>query len=361
MVGRLHERAFATLWTSGGLQLSFGAERASLTMKRALLVACAAILFPVGPAAAQIGGGTVFCINCADEPTANLSFGEQLIQAAKQLEQLTHEFNTDISTATMLTNQVINMASLKSTGFNGISPLITNLMKLMHAGSILESNTKYMLGTLGNHGGYPDMDLAGMQWQVSSDLSALASAMTAAGQLIDGQQIASARQNAAIEEQQDFSSGADGVKGALQANTAIAATNAQTLSMQNNASLAVLQAISTAETTRIDQEAANEAASRNGMTLAWAASCAGIQTEAWYCHDGAIINGASGGQTGAGGTLPNGGNIAAAGNALGGVLALPGNVAGAIDNLGNLFGGGNEDFSGGGNGGGDVVAVNLDG
>lgn len=298
----------------------------------------ATALLGAGDARAQLfGSGGIFCINCAEETTADASFGEQLIQAAKQIEQLTQEIQTQINTFTMLQNQIINMASLVSTAFNGKSPDILRLMQLMRQASILTSNTSFMVSTLGAPGGYPDMNLTAAQWQVSNDLAALSTAMTAAGQLIDGQQDVTANQTADLETQQGLAAASPGIKGVLQANGAIAATAAQTSASQNNASLAALQTLATGQTTKIDQDAAQESASRHDLQLSLATDCSGL-TDAtpWFCQPSAIINGATGG-AGGGTSAPVGSYVAGLGGAVGSVGALATGLSNTAGNIGSLI------------------------
>src|SRR6266849_4990274 len=70
---------------------------------RKLLLAMMAGSLLVHPARAQVGGGLVFCTNCATEPTQvsvklmhDLEYAKQLLQYAIQVQQLADALKKDV-------------------------------------------------------------------------------------------------------------------------------------------------------------------------------------------------------------------------------------------------------------------------
>jgi len=176
-------------------------------------IAVAIAAFAGCPTPAQ-AGMTVFCTNCSESIT-------QLMQYAKEVEQVAETITMRIAQAEMLRNQITNMISLPQQmwtqiegNFSATQGLFRRGQQLMLSASMVSGQLQTYRGLLGQT---IDMPARYQQWSQQANDSVTA---TLSGLGLMRDQMAGDRSVVAAIRAQ--SAGADGMKQAIQANTEMA-------------------------------------------------------------------------------------------------------------------------------------------
>lgn len=239
-------------------------------MRKLVLGAAAAAALLVAPVAKA--AMPVVCTNCS-------TIAQQLMNYARQLEQLQQEIQTAQNTLNFYTNAVQNTASLPSTVYSNITGDIARIEGIANMASMLGGNTGTMLGYLGNTGGYPLSSVASVDQQLIAEHNALANAMTQLGNTLNLNPTQLRSNAATLAALQDQAMSADGRQKVLQTLAGINATVGQQISRQQATLAAAFQAMATAEVARADRQALLDAADQADVARALQASCADVAAE----------------------------------------------------------------------------------
>lgn len=234
-------------------------------MMKSTLLAGAAIAVALAFSPIKAYAIDVECLNCS-------TAAEQVLQFARQAEQLTQEINTATYTLNSWRTLVTENATLPAHLYQDIQGTIAQLENLRQQASLLQGNTGGLLANLGA-ATYPDYNMA---QRVVVERNALANAMTQAGTALNNQQAVLGQQGAQLTTLESQSTSADGVKGAVQAGNGITATMAQQQSAYFSTSTAIGQASLTYQTQRLDREMASDQLTRDQMAGGLAAVCAAV-------------------------------------------------------------------------------------
>ena len=114
-------------------------------MKKILLAGAATLaLVLTTPGDAQV----VYCSNCS-------TVSQQLLDYARQFQQLTNEIQTAQNTLNTYINLVQNTVNLPSTVYRDLTADINRITSIANQASMLAGQTKLMLTNLSSTSGYP--------------------------------------------------------------------------------------------------------------------------------------------------------------------------------------------------------------
>jgi type IV secretion system protein TrbJ len=255
-------------------------------MRRAIIsavagsAATALLVFSLRPALAL---GPVYCTNCS-------TIVEQAVMAGKQLEQLAQEIQTAQNTLNFYMNAVQNTANLPFTVFNDITGTVSQITSIGQRAQMLINQTGTMIDNLGTGSAYPVATITDLQNQLATEQIAVSNAMTQAGNALNtlsGQLPANASNFSALHSQ---ALGASDRQQSLQTLAGVAAAQGQVATQRQATSIAVEQAMLTAQTAQIDRNAANDALNKQDLANAVAADCAALALTGgsfWGCSAGA--------------------------------------------------------------------------
>ena len=151
------------------------------------------------------------CANCA-------TWDEQLLQYGKEAETAVQAAQTQLNTATMLQNQVRNMASLPGSVWGSLAGDIANVQSLMQRGSQLALSAQAVSSNLSSYSSYlgtaPDYPRQYTAWSRQANDSVTA---TLASMGLQQNQLTS--DQAVLAAVQARSASASGAVQAIQANT----------------------------------------------------------------------------------------------------------------------------------------------
>ena len=240
---------------------------------------CAAIALLVFSPRAALALGPVYCTNCS-------TIVEQAVMAGKQLEQLAQEIQTAQNTLNFYMNAVQNTANLPFTVFNDITGTVSQITSIGQRAQMLINQTGTMISNLGTGSAYPVATITDLQNQLATEQIAVSNAMTQAGNALNtlsGQLPANASNFAALHSQ---ALGSSGREQSLQTLAGVAATQGQVATQRQATSIAVEQAMLTAQTAQFDRNAANDALNKQDLANAVAADCAALASTGgsfWGC------------------------------------------------------------------------------
>lgn len=223
--------------------------RRLLTSSLALALALAPGPLPPKPAQAQ---WAVVCTNCS-------TWTSQLMQYAKEVEQVAETITMRIAQAQMLQNQITNMASLPNSlwqqiegNFNATQSLFQRGQGLMASASMVSAQLQSYRSMLGQT---IDMPQQYARWSQQANDSV---ASTLAGMGLMRDQMASDR--AIVNQIRARSSGAAGMKQAIQANTEMASAQVNELHRLRELMIADATLNANAFALRAQRQAAEDAA-----------------------------------------------------------------------------------------------------
>ncbi|TDH61243.1 P-type conjugative transfer protein TrbJ [Dankookia rubra] len=189
------------------------------------LGATTTLFLPFAPMAPQkaFGQAAVACVNCA-------TLIQQLMQYAKEAEQLSETITMRVAQAQMLQNQITNMMSIPGQVQAAIAGNIAGVNGLLQRGSHLTLNAGMASSQLGSFTGYlrntVDMPRQFARWSNQANDSVTA-ALTSLGL----RQQQAADEGTIRDAIQARAANAPGIRGVLQANTEMAGYQADQLRM----------------------------------------------------------------------------------------------------------------------------------
>lgn len=190
----------------------------------------------------------VICVNCS-------TVAQQLLNYARQLEQLQQEIQTATNTLNFYTNALQNTASLPNTVYRDITSDIQRIEGIAQQASMLGGQTGTMLGNLSAPGGYPIANANTYAAQIAMESQAVANAMRQAANILNlqpNQLQNSGATLAALESQATNSNSRNAI---LQTLAGTTAATGQLVATQQGALTAAMQAMLTYDTAKADREA----------------------------------------------------------------------------------------------------------
>ncbi len=190
-------------------------------LRKAVIAGGATIALGCAPAQAQLFGGLCTVIDplFGVSPCSGLS--SQLLQYARQLEQLKQEVTTAIQ-------EVVNTVALPSQTFQDASGEISQILNIARKADLLGGNTGQFITNL-SAGSYPIGPLNNPMAEIVKEQNAVALATKQLGSLIAVENPHIASQAAIVAAINDQNMTADGRLKALQASGQLAATSGQQL------------------------------------------------------------------------------------------------------------------------------------
>lgn len=233
-------------------------------MRKLVLGAAAAAALLAAPAAKA--DMPAVCTNCS-------TIAQQLLNYARQLEQLQQEIQTAQNTLNFYTNAVQNTASLPSTVYRDITGDIARIEGIANTASMLGGQTGITIGNLAVPGGYPIGNYSNFTTQLLAEDNAIANAMTQMANVLNLQPSQLQNDFPTLSALQSQAMATTGRQQALQSLAGITATVGQQIGKQQGTLTAAFQAIATYDTAQADRQAVLDAAARQAARREISASC----------------------------------------------------------------------------------------
>jgi P-type conjugative transfer protein TrbJ len=188
----------------------------------------------------------VVCVNCS-------TIGQQILDYARQFEQLTSEVSTELNTLNSYKNAVQNTVSLPQILYRDITGHVGQITDLAKLGSMTGGYTNTMLSNL-SAGSYPIAGAANYATLIARQSEAVGRALTQSGKVLDKQNDQLDTSSATLADMQDQAAGSDSRNGILQALTGTTTATGQLVVTQQAAVGSTMQGMLTAETARAERE-----------------------------------------------------------------------------------------------------------
>jgi type IV secretion system protein TrbJ len=240
-------------------------------MKKYLLAGVTAVALATASLAGH-AAGPVFCTNCS-------TVTEQLLQFARQLEQLQQEIQTAENTLNFYMNAVQNTVSLPSTVYRDLTNDVNQITSIATRANMLAGQTGQMLSNLGASGGYP-FGTAVTNWhtQITTESNAISEALTTAANVLNLQPQQLANDAATLAALQSQALSSTGRQQALQTLAGVTATIGQSIQKSQSTLATALQGMMTYETAQRDQQAMFQAVNDQDLETTLTNECAAISS-----------------------------------------------------------------------------------
>lgn len=236
-----------------------------------------AALIAAESARAQIGA--VFCVNCAEETTQTTSWATSLQNQAQdlqnwarnlgtQLQQLTHEANSDLSLAK-------SIIGLEQSVFSDHTPAANGIQQLLGVGSLNNSANSFLLNNLSSASGFQG-GISNPAGAMTSQNNAVALAYRQLQTAITQGQSSMGAFSAGYNNLNDNSIQQIGILGATQSTNELLSTIGQQEAQHSLVMMAAYQADATARLAALNRQTMYETANTAQFNDAIQAACASI-------------------------------------------------------------------------------------
>lgn len=238
--------------------------------KRGLRTLLIAATFSAGLSAPVSAQQAVTCVNCS-------TIVQQLLDYARQLEQLQQEIQTAQNTLNFFLNAVQNTASLPNTVYRDLTADIQRIENIANQAQMLGGQTGAMIGNLSPSTGYPLAGISSWTQQLVNEDAALATAMRSAAQVLNLQPAQLQADATTLSSLQSQAMAATGRQQVLQSIAGINATVGQQIGKQQATLAAAMQALATYDIAQADRQALLEAVGQQRLLQEEQVSCQALQ------------------------------------------------------------------------------------
>jgi P-type conjugative transfer protein TrbJ len=207
-------------------------------VKKILLAGAAALALALTtPGDAQV----VYCSNCS-------TVSQQLLDYARQFQQLTNEIQTTQNTLNTYINLVQNTVNLPSTVYRDLTADINRITSIANQANMLAGQTKLMLTNLSSTSGYPLGNISNWHQELSNESAAISGALTTAANTLNLQQTQMNTDSASLASLQTQALGTSGRQMTLQTLAGALSTIGQLVQKQQATVTTAYQAMMTKQT-----------------------------------------------------------------------------------------------------------------
>ena len=238
--------------------------------KRGLHRLLIAAIFSASLSAPVSAQQAVTCVNCS-------TITQQLLNYARQLEQLQQQIQTAQNTLNFFLNAVQNTVSLPNTVYRDLTADIQNIENIANQAQMLGGQTGVMIGNLSATTGYPLGGISSWTQQLVNEDMAIANAMKTAAQVLNLQPAQLHNDAATLSALQSQAMSADGRQKVLQTIAGINATIGQQIGKQQGTLTAIMQALATYDTAQADRQALLDAVNQQRILQEEQVSCQALR------------------------------------------------------------------------------------